>query len=409
MHVYSYPEHLADYLLEHWPSDAQRTFTSAELYDVVAVAYHASFLRDEDRPVRARLLVCAPDAAGADGPVLRWRFERPRNLMADELRRLAPAAPFETALLCVDPGGGDGTGKLWGVAHSGGAWLAPAYGGRSPDASLRGQLIIHVVAPGRIAAFVGERFLAELEGGEVHDLPHDVFESRWLAEIFAPAKPKLELAKLDGTRIDHTLVRVISQQMVRRVLALLRTARHGGMLLFVDRDEQGNLPSCVRIKYELADEPPRRRHKQLLERVLHELEAARHKQGGKLDCAAYAAPGKAGVTSAEKDIFELSRFVAGLTSVDGAVVLDKHFELLGFGAEVVLQSDSPPVYRALDGEANERLIDDDESVGTRHRAAYRFANAHRGGLAIVVSQDGGVRFVTHLAGEVTYFEQKLGG
>lgn len=415
MQVYSYPEHLVSYLDEHWPEGAPRLGREA-LYDVVAVAFHASFLRDEDRPVRLRILVASdsdlPENGESPEGFLRFRLERPRSLTADELRRIAPAAPFETALVCIAAGAGDSPGTVWGIAHSGASWLAPAYGGKRTDQPVHRQLVLHVVAPGRLAAFVGDQFLVELEGGELHDLTHDVFHSSWLPEVFA--SNRAEMVKLYQDHglgiVDKPLIKTFSQQLVQRVLSLLRTARHGGMILFVERPEIGQpLPSCIRVKYGLADEAPRRRHRALLERVLRELSNYRCTQSQVVDRDTYAKHSSPKLAAAEKDIYEFARFIAGLTSVDGAVVLDKRYELLGFGAEVVPLTDSFPVYRALDGEGLERLVDDEETVGTRHRAAYRFAHAHPRGLAIVVSQDGGVRFVTRVHGEITYFEQKLVG
>ena len=413
MQLLSYPQDLVAYLERHWPADLPRRLSADALYDVVAVAYHASFLRDEDRPVRLRLLVAAPDElpSSGEGPrgILRWRLEKARPLVADELRRIAPAAPFETALVCVDPGAGDGNGTVWAIAHSGAGWLAPTYGGRRrPQSSTPTHIVVHVVAPGRLALFAGDRFLVELEGGELHDLTHDVFDSAWLPTLFG--KIRGEPGRSQAHDIHVQLANFVSQQVLRRVLALLRTARHGGMLLFVDRPTiDSPLPACVRVKYGFADETPRRRQRQLLERVANELNEGHGIETGSGGWEDFLREPSPSLARIEQDIFELGRFIAGLTSVDGAVVLDKRFELLGFGAEVLHQNDAYTVYRALDGEASERLLDDEESVGTRHRAAYRFAYAHPRGLAIVVSQDGGVRFVTRVRDEVTYFEQKLVG
>lgn len=49
----------------------------------------------------------------------------------------------------------------------------------------------------------------------------------------------------------------------------------------------------------------------------------------------------------------------------------------------------------LDVEGTERERTSVEEVGTRHRAAHLFVDRHRQGLAIVISQDGGVNFVAH--------------
>jgi DNA integrity scanning protein DisA with diadenylate cyclase activity len=48
-------------------------------------------------------------------------------------------------------------------------------------------------------------------------------------------------------------------------------------------------------------------------------------------------------------------------------------------------------------------------VGTRHRSAYRLCTAAPGALAIVVSQDGGVRFVTHHRDNLMYWDHGPGG
>jgi hypothetical protein len=46
------------------------------------------------------------------------------------------------------------------------------------------------------------------------------------------------------------------------------------------------------------------------------------------------------------------------------------------------------------------------NVGARHRSGYRLAGALSGSVAVVISQDGGVRFVCEKGGHVTYWEQE---
>jgi hypothetical protein len=65
------------------------------------------------------------------------------------------------------------------------------------------------------------------------------------------------------------------------------------------------------------------------------------------------------------------------------------------------------VWRAIDIEGESRQCDFAESVGTRHRAAYRFVQHHPQGLAVVISHDGSVRFVASLEHGVTYWEQSV--
>jgi hypothetical protein len=162
----------------------------------------------------------------------------------------------------------------------------------------------------------------------------------------------------------------------------------------------------LRLKYRFHQDEPSRRYRTLLLRILESVAAATSKASvGWTDFALDASPG---LEKLEHSVFEQSRIIANLTAIDGAVVLDKRLALLGFGAEVSGELPLPAqVWRALDTEGREREPDDIESVGTRHRAAYRFVQDHPAGLAIVVSHDGGVSFVANRAGEVVFWEQSV--
>ena len=92
-------------------------------------------------------------------------------------------------------------------------------------------------------------------------------------------------------------------------------------------------------------------------------------------------------------------------AVDGAVVMGKNNELLGFG-----------------GMISGRLPDVESvaSAGPRRRGGRRRGDRERGcspplgisagalpgSVAVVISQDGGVRFICHKGGRVTYWEQE---
>ncbi|CAN5279237.1 hypothetical protein BH09MYX1_BH09MYX1_02970 [soil metagenome] len=65
--------------------------------------------------------------------------------------------------------------------------------------------------------------------------------------------------------------------------------------------------------------------------------------------------------------------------------------------------------RALDVEGSNLVGERTDGVGTRHRSAYRFCNAYPDALAIVVSQDGVVRFVKKKDDQVTYWEHASSG
>ena len=112
------------------------------------------------------------------------------------------------------------------------------------------------------------------------------------------------------------------------------------------------------------------------------------------------------VSAIDEGIFELSHMIAALSDVDGATVLTRGFEVLGFGAEIGGSLPHvPTVMRALDLEGDNLVGEHADGVGTRHRSAYRFCAAHPDALAVVVSHDGDVRFVRKKDDSVTYWEQ----
>ena len=111
-----------------------------------------------------------------------------------------------------------------------------------------------------------------------------------------------------------------------------------------------------------------------------------------------------GLARLDEAIFETAHLIAGLAATDGAVVMTKRFELLGFGAEITADhADVTEVARALDAEGTEREMVTTARVGTRHRSVFRFCANVRDALGVVISQDGGVRFVRWSDDAVTYW------
>lgn len=418
MSSHAYPPDLVRYVEAHWPDDAPALrLSTALLEEALSAAFQASLTTEEGRPTRFRLLLTPagelPEHGVPNEGVLRLRFDRSRALQADELRRLSPAAPFETALIGADAEGDKL--RIWGLAHSGPAWLAPSWGGRSPVPNWTYDPIVHVTGPGKIAVRCAGKLVGAIERGLLVDTTMDVFDSDWLPARFAREREEVraehdarQASAPSPTSVEHSLIGRIGQHLLRRAIQLVRGAAHGGLFLFVgaDRDAEGPGLNGLRLKYRFERDEPSRRYRTLLLQILTEVAAAsRNTSVGWSD---FAADPSAALERLEQSVFELSRVLANLTAIDGAVVLDKRFGLVGFGAEVSAELPTPAgVFRALDVEARRRTPEAVENVGTRHRAAYRFASDHREGLAVVVSQDGGVTFVANHDGEVVFWEQSV--
>ncbi len=403
--LHAYPPDLAQYVADHWPPARPLTMPMGLLGEALSVAFQASLTSEEARPTRFRLLLTPvdelPESGAPNQGVLRLRFDQSRALTPDELRRLGPSAQFETALIGAQAE--EGKLRIWGVAHSGPAWLAPTSGGRSQVPNWTYDPIIHVTGPGQLAVRSAGKLVGALERGLVVDAMMDVFDSEWLPAMFAAEREQvqkehdaLQAQTLSPTMVEHSLVGRVGQHMLRRAIQLVRGARHGGMILVIDAglSADSGIFGGLRLKYRFAHDEPSRRFRTLLFQILERVAAATSKPAvGWSDFALDTSPD---LERLERSVFELSRLIANLTAIDGAVVLDKRLGLLGYGAEVSAELPSPSrVWRALDTEGHERMPDDIENVGTRHRAAYRFVQDHPRGLAIVISHDGGVSFVAN--------------
>lgn len=409
----SYPHHLAKRVRASWPADAYPL--PRRLEALLDTAYHASFLRDEERPVTCRILVQPPDALPADaGPpagLLPLLFTTARAFDEHELRRLSPAANVSRALIGVD----DTEDRLvtWGVIQSGPRWLQAAQGGRAKEPAMPRCLVIRVVRPGHLVVSCGSKLVAELRGGLLPDFTLDVFQSDWLPSAFHEARGVMAAeydargTSLVTNQVASDLTRYVAQQMIKRMVATMRAAHHGGLLVV-------GPPSCVaesflQTKYTFRDCPARRRFRTLVLSILETLAERASVSGHAPDAELYRLDTDNRIAELDEGLFEMSHLIAALADVDGAVVLSKRFEILGFGAEIA--GNLPrvaEVRRGLDLEADDFTTEVVEGVGTRHRSAYRFCAAVPGSLAIVVSQDGGVRFVTKHRDAVTYWDHGPG-
>ena len=295
------------------------------------------------------------------------------------------------------------------MLQSGPRWLQSARGGQAGAPSIATpSLVVRVHGPGRLAVAKGDVTLAELRSGTVTGPSLDVFESKWLPQKFSTMREEIfalherERAEIgeDWRPLALDVVRRVSQQMVKRVLATMREAHHGGTLLFLPPDcATAHKSPYLTLKYGFFDEEPRRRYRTLILSVMRALAQPTDD-----------AETRARLAALDEAVFELGHLIAGLADVDGAVVLTKRFEVLGFGAEIAGHlPEVHQVHRAIDLEGVERVAETIDGVGTRHRSAYRLCAAVPDAVAIVVSQDGAVRFATCVDGQIGYWEHTSAG
>jgi hypothetical protein len=423
----AYPPDLTDLVLHEWAAAQHACGGDApspsreDLEQVLSASFQASLLRDEGRPITFRIALAGANSfdahAGPPTGLHRLVFEQPRPLDRHELQRLSPAVPYSRSFIGAVLGAGDGP-QVWGLVHSGPNWLQGVRGGRATSQAIPAVPMIAVTGPGRVLVTAGSVVIANLCDGTLVGGALDMFDAPWMEHVFSGSGEAHGAARAGDARdpahaIDPAFGPTLARHVMRRVLAGIRGAGHGGMVLIVP---EGRMPGvlaeggCVRLKYRFADEEPRRRFSTLSVRIMNELAHLDASSSARPAWTEYCTSDAVRIEELDTAVFEVAHLVADLAKVDGAIVMTDGLDLLGFGGEIAGElPDLTRVARAVDLEGHQRewvLTDRD---GTRHRSAYRLCHEAHDILAMVVSQDGGVRFVRWHQDAVTYWDQNASG
>jgi hypothetical protein len=383
-------------------------------------------LREEERPVTFRAILAPPELFAADGrpPVGLQRLDFATSFLLDpnEIRRLSVAVDPQRTLIGVRPDGQGGL-QIWGLIQSGTRWLRDVRGGRRAGAPLPLAPVVHIEAPGSIEVYKGSELVSTLQGGSLSGSRINLYESNWLPEQFLQfrnvvaqrheaSRKRAERAAETWAPLEPTLSRRIAERMLKRVLSLLRDARHGGTIVFLPVEDSAvsTHEAYIDLRYRFAARP-RLFFPDLVVDLLNRLAQC---YGGSEQHGSRVVGWREFETTTDEEIatldealFEVAYLIAELAATDGAVVLSKNHELLGFGGMISGRlPEVKSVARALDLEGEEVVEEETGNVGARHRSAYRLAGALPGSVAVVISQDGGVRFVCQKEGRVVYWEQE---
>lgn len=433
--IHAYPRALVSFIFDQWkdPLFIERLRSAgidpsiqlpqrSLLEQVISTCYQASLMRDEERSVRFRLIIrdhqLFPPGDGTPTGLHRLKFVRMRPLNEYELYRLAPAADFYRALIGVSLDREE-RARIWGMVHSGTRWIQPLSGGTKPIPPIPSSLVIYVRGPGRISVSIGPEMIASLNRGQISCPSLDIFSASWLAKSFASVRSEIEEAhaaarsqsKKPWAKLDPNFGRLVSQQVVRRIVSLVRNSHHGGMLVYLPNEMSQDISSISRyisLKYQFQEEEPRQRFLTLILKIMNtfaELRGTSDQPIKVVGWQEYVSSRSEAIALLDEAIFDLAHFIAALSAIDGAVVMNMRQDLLGFGGVVSGNIDDVvTITHALDIEGRLTKQELSEEVGTRHRAAYRLCHELRDAIVIVISQDGNAQFVKWHNDSVTYWD-----
>jgi len=325
------------------PADDQQAAlpSSAEIEAIIDAAFWASLRREEGYVPKISLALLSP--AQAVHPIV---FEQPLPLKPGALVRVAAAV--ERPGIHLGVWRGKDQLRVWGMTR----WI-PTF-----------CFVLEVAAPGllvikhhrgEVGKFVN---VAVLEGDQVK-----VVDEGTSQDPDCPG-PVRSLLGIEAPGRAPGQVDVLVQ-----LSASMRAHHRGGALLVVPAANTTWRESIV-APMVYGVNPPFVELADLIQR--EKAESASHEW--------------------QEDLRRSISAIAGLTAVDGATIINDHYELLGFGAKITRRRGRSTVERVLVTEP----VEGSESVfvapaqfgGTRHLSAAQFVHDQRDSIALVASQDG---------------------
>jgi len=169
----------------------------------------------------------------------------------------------------------------------------------------------------------------------------DIFEARWMQWRLGAVDRVQERARFPAphetaepeSRLDAAFAPVLAGHVLRRVLATVRAAQHGGTLILIPRARVAEFSAdgCyAQVKYAFHDEEPRKRIQTLMMAISKELVRAEGAKASTVGWEAYETSRARELVEMDEALFEVAHLVADLTRVDGAVLMTDALEVLGF-------------------------------------------------------------------------------
>jgi hypothetical protein len=309
---------------------------------VIDAAFWASLRREEGYMPRISLAFLSPQEA--EPPLL---FERALALAPGALTRVAPAVERRGVHLGVWHDGDEL--YVWGTTRT-----IPKY-----------CFVLEVAAPGLLVV----KHHSGEEAGKFVNVTVLAGEQIKVVDERASSTPECPALVTSLLGFDSPTSWAHSVNVLVQLAVSMRAHGRGGCLLVVPADSDRWRESIV-APLAYAVSPPF-------------AELARLSQ---------EAPEGARRIVVQEELGRTVDWIAGLTAVDGAVVINDRNELLGFGAKIARRLNCAQVEQVTVTEPIQRavaaLVHPGELGGTRHLSAAQFVHDQRDAIALVASQDG---------------------
>lgn len=407
MTEYAFPNDLLDGIKTRWQDVADTRFELPEdniLRRLLETCYHASFRTSEQRLVHCVVAYASIEAI----PKESLKLTDPVVLTDTELVRLSPVAQHrQTVMGCYQM---DEWLCIWGFFEHGHAWVQHS-AGDPPAVPMQPQdyppdcLMITIEGPGALTVSQGGVGLVRLRDGQLVFPQENLFQTSEnpLGKFFHQVVSGLasldqypDLAKYaDESDGQFSLLNIYTTSVLA-ILERIRLRRHGGSVVIapVPFNEQ-----LTHITYTVSE------HAGLFGEILaykaldNGLREAHSNSGTSAELERNQA--ELGLRRASQKLIRGISQISLLAAVDGAVLLDDHLAIQGFGVRfpVLLQPGSE-VENAVTGR--KYLCD---QWGLRHQSVFSFCHKCEASIGLIVSQDGDVKAVKVDHGQLYFWDE----
>lgn len=380
----------------------------SDLRQILDACYRASLRTEEHRPTRL-VLVYAPIEMVPHRALL--LFEQPVEFSELQLVRLAPVADFQRTLIgCYRF---DGQIRIWGLFEHGNAW-AEYSAGDPPGTPVEpfdvppDCLAVSIEDPGAISIARGPREIVRWRGGAVlpphenplrqREEPLGQFFERLVEEIVA-APEHHDLRTPTARECCHRSMFDLYTTSVAGILDRIRLRRHGGSLVV---SRSGISEVQARVKYRVSRHPGLARNMVDYFRTLCKIAQLPEQPSTECERLARCASENA-LSVASQQLIRGMNQVSLLAAADGAVLLDGSLRIDGFGVRFPVLL--PPQATIRDAGTGVEYACDD--WGLRHQSIFSVCREVEDAVGLIVSQDGGVKAVKNVGGDLCFWSDIL--
>jgi hypothetical protein len=407
MAEYAFPRDLLDGIKTRWQTVPDAQFELPEdriLQRLLETCYHASFRTSEQRAVHCVVAY----ASAADIRAEALQLANPPVVLTDtELVRLSPVTERHQTVIGCDRL--DDWLRIWGFFEYGHSWVQHSAGDPpavpiQPDDFPPDCLTISIDGPGALTVSRGRTGLVRLRDGQVifpqenvlqnEQNPLGIFFHQLIANLQSSAQYRDLSNSTDESAGQRSLLNIYTTSVLA-ILERIRLRQHGGSVVLARLQLNEQL---AHITYSVSE------HVGLLDEIMA------YKSLNDLMGAPHSASGAAAELErcrAELELHRTSRKVIRaiskislLAAIDGAVLLDDHLRIQGFGVRFpVLLPPGTTVLDALTGR--EYLCD---QWGLRHQSVLSLCHKCEQAIGLIVSQDGEVKAVKADGGRLFFWD-----